>query len=240
MNECLNPALIEDGDLMAYVDGEADPWVGKHIESCPACLRQATELGQATQGLLGLIYRASCPEPERLGQYHLKLLSAGEQLTMAAHLRTCLHCRDELSLLVEPEETEEPDSLIMMVWKLFQDAVQVVEGMLMPSPRRRVAGMRARGRKRETQNYAADGVNVILDFQPVGRRRREGMLVGTIQSGLIATGGQAWLFEEGQKPISTEVDALGTFIFEQISPGHYDLALEVEQKAILLREVNVG
>ncbi|MGB0386978.1 MAG: anti-sigma factor family protein [Ardenticatenaceae bacterium] len=234
MNECMNPVLVEDGDLMAYVDGEADPWVREHVESCPACLGQVSELGQVTQGVLGLMYRASCPEPERLGQYHLKLLSAGELLMMDAHLRKCVHCTDDLALLVGPE----PDSLIIMVWKLFKDAVQVVEGALIPSPRRRMLGVR--GRKREIQSYVADGVNVILDFQPVGKRRKEGRLVGTIQSARTASGSQAWLFEEGQKPISTEVDPLGTFIFEQITPGDYDLALEVEQKAILLRELNVG
>jgi len=232
----MNPALIEDGDLMAYVDGEADPWVREHVESCAACLSEATELGQVTQEVLDLMYRAFCPEPERLGQYHLKLLSANEELVMAAHLRKCEHCTEDLLLLVGEDE---PDSLIMMVWEWFKDAAQVVEGVLMPSPRRRAAGMRARGGKRATRNYAADGVHVILDFQPVGRRRREGTLVGTIQSGVTGTGNQAWLFEEGEVPISTEVDALGTFIFDRVRPGNYDLALEMQQKAILLREVDV-
>ena len=237
MNKCMNPALIEAGDLIAYVDGEADALLRQHVASCPACLRRANKLGLATQGVLGMMYRASCPEPERLGQYHLDLLSGSEKLLMAAHLRKCVHCSEELSLLVAEDE---PDSLIMMVWEWFKDAAEVVEGVLMPSPRRRAAGMRARGGKRDAQTYMADGMNVILDFQPVGRRRKEGMLVGTILSKMTETGSQAWLFEEGEVPISTQVDRLGTFIFDRVKPGHYDLALEVEQKAILLREVKIG
>lgn len=236
MNECINPALIEAGDLIAYMDGEADALLHRHVAGCPACLRRASELGQTTQGVLGMMYRASCPEPERLGLHHLDLLSANEKLIMAAHLRKCVHCSEELSLLVAEDE---PDSLLDMVWQWLNDAAEVVEGALMPSPRRRAAGMRARGGKRDAQTYIADGMNVILDFQPVGRRRKEGMLVGTILSDIPETGSQAWLFEEGEVPISTEVDRLGTFIFDRVKPGSYDLALEVQQKAILLREVHV-
>ncbi len=237
MNECINPALIEGGDLIAYVDGEAEPALRAHIDSCPACLQRANELGQVTQGVLGMMYRASCPEPEQLGLHHLKLLSASEELVMAAHLRQCAHCAEDLSLLVVEEE---PDRLITTVWDLFGQVGQVIEGVFMPAPRRRGATRRKRDGKQEVQNYVADEVHVMLDFQPVRRGRKEGMLVGTILSAIPETGGQAWLFEEGEVPISTEIDRLGTFIFERMKPGNYDLALEVEQKAILLREVQVG
>lgn len=234
MNVCINHKQIEEGDLIALLDGEAEPWLHHHVERCAACASKLAQLRHSSKALLGLMYRASCPPPELLGQYHLDLLSASEQLTMAAHVRKCLHCSQELSELA----AEEPDSLIMMVWNVFQDAVQVLEGVLMPSPRRGMVGVR--GRKRQSQNYIAEGVNVLLNFQPVGRRRREGMLIGTIQSSPTAGGGQAWLFCEGEVPISTKVDSLGTFIFDPIRPGNYDLALGVFDTAILLREVNVG
>ena len=237
MNECINPALIEGGDLIAYVDGEADALVRQHVESCPACLRRAGELGQVTQGVLGMMYRASCPEPEQLGLHHLKLLSASEELVMAAHLRKCVHCTEELALLAIEEE---PDGLITMVWDLFGQVGQVIEGVFMPAPRRRGAVRRKHSRKQDPQHYIADEIQLMLDFQPGRRGRREGKLVGTILSAIPETGSQAWLFADGEVPIATEIDRLGTFIFDRIKPDSYDLALEIEQKAILLREVQVS
>lgn len=237
MNSCIDPRLIKEGDLIAYVDGEAEGWLREHVDCCPTCASKVTQLRKASQGLLEHIYRASCPEPERWGQYHFNFLSSQEELVMAAHLRTCLHCTQELQTLTTLFPLEPEDSLIEMVKRLFQDTVKVIETSLMPSRRLRPARVRKRARQRDTQTYHADGLNVLLDFQPLTREKESGRLLGSVLLNEIGRDSQAWLFEEGKRPFSTPIDDRGTFIFEKIRHGHYDLALEMEKQAILLREV---
>jgi hypothetical protein len=34
---CIDPTAISEGDLIRYVDGEAEPAIGDHVRWCPAC-----------------------------------------------------------------------------------------------------------------------------------------------------------------------------------------------------------
>jgi anti-sigma factor RsiW len=43
---CIDPTAIREGDLVAYVDGEAEEAVVRHFHQCPACAREAEVLRQ--------------------------------------------------------------------------------------------------------------------------------------------------------------------------------------------------
>jgi len=100
---CINPTEINEGDLMAYVDGTADQAVIEHVRRCPACARQAQELARLQATLTARLYRASCPTPDQLITYQRGELRGSEKLTVAQHLRQCPHCARELAALAHEE-----------------------------------------------------------------------------------------------------------------------------------------
>ncbi len=232
MNRCIDPALIKEGDLTAFVEGVADGQVRDHVGRCPACADKVARLRQTGQALLALAYRASCPAPEVLGQYLLDLLPPDERLRVAAHARACRHCNRELD-----ELEKEKDSLAHMVLHVIRGAVRVLEGALVAPPRRAPASVR--GGAAGQYAFCGAGLDVLVGFQATVSRNR-GTLVGAVVQAEAVADGQAWLFQVGERPRSSPVDDLGTFCFEEIVPGEYDLALEVGDEALLLRGVGVG
>ena len=230
MTECIEPGLIKEGDLIAYVDRDADARIRAHIDRCPACKRRVAELRETSLALLTVMYRATCPSGKALVEHHQGLLSAAETLRVAAHVRSCPHCSRELA-----EIPKEQDSLVTMVLTTIQKAARVIEASLTIHPQSRLADVRGADRI-EQRSYHADDLDVVIDFQLV-EGGQEGAIVGAVVQAEAVTGGRAWLFQDGEKPTSTPVDELGSFVFEGVVPGKHDVALEMGDQALLLREV---
>lgn len=82
-------------------------------------------------------------------------------------------------------------------------------------------------------------MDVLVGLQSAAPASGTRTLVGSVVQAEAVSGGRVWLFQEGKKPISSPVDHLGTFTFEALPPGEYDLVLEVGRKALLMRGVVV-
>jgi anti-sigma factor RsiW len=229
MTECIDPTQIEEGDLIAYVDGEAEERVVEHIARCPACAEKVKQLRNTSRALLDRFYRSDCPAPEVLGQYMLGLLTPEEKLRVAAHLRGCPLCSRELETL------EREERLGQKLVDALRGVVEVVEAVLVPQPRLRPAAIRGQGERQFA--YQAEGVEVLLGFQPSARGTRRGTLLGAVVESGTAPSDVAWIFPAGESPSQVEIDALGGFAFEDITPGEYDLVLVIGERGILLREV---
>jgi hypothetical protein len=191
------------------------------------------QLRETSRALLALMYRAHCPSPEVLGQYQLNLLSPAEKLKVAAHVRACPHCTRELQALEMPE-----DELIHRVCRVLHGVRDIIEAALVASPLPSPAGVRGRAGQRYA--FRGGGLDVLIGFEPAARPSAPGLLTGAVLQADRIAEAQAWLFQEGDNPRATKVDALGTFTFEKVKPGAYDLALTVGEDALLLREVIVG
>jgi anti-sigma factor RsiW len=238
MTECIDPAAIKEGDLMAYLEGEATERVQAHIERCPACAAEVVRLRNTYQGLLRELYRTDCPAPEVLGQHKMKLLSPAQQLEIAAHVRDCPHCTRELEELTRAEERE--DRLVQVVLQVLQDVAQTVEATMVSRGRRQPVGVRGAETDSAPLHFHSDEVDVLIGFQPTTLPTETRTLLGAVVQAEVVSGCRAWLFQEGEAPVSSPVDRLGTFTFVALSPGEYDLALEVGRKALLMRNVIVA
>jgi anti-sigma factor RsiW len=217
---------------LAYLEGEADRQVRDHVARCPACADKVARLRETGQALLTLMYRADCPAPEVLGQYQLDLLSPAEQLQVAAHARACPHCTRELAELAAGD-----DGLVQAIWQTLRNVTQVVETTLIVSPRPQPAGVR--GGRTARCAFRGAGIDVLVGFRPTAQGDGPGTLLGSVVQTDAAPDSQMWLFCEGQAPVSSPVDDLGTFVFEAVTPGEYDLVLETGERALLMREVFV-
>ena len=96
---CVSPPEPEDTLILAYLDGEADLDVQAHLERCPHCRQRAAQLAALHGRLAAGLYRAVCPTPHELGEYHLGLLPPGQAAAIAQHLADCPHCTQEMAHL---------------------------------------------------------------------------------------------------------------------------------------------
>src|SRR5258706_10886523 len=98
---CIFPPELEDYQLLAYLDGEADHITTLHLERCEYCRGKAHKLARFQDSLTSRLYRVTCPSTLELGEYYFKMLPASQMLVLAQHVRECSHCANEVAHLME-------------------------------------------------------------------------------------------------------------------------------------------
>jgi hypothetical protein len=238
--DCVNPAEIKEGDLMAYVDGEAGKGVAEHIHRCPACGQRVEELATLQATLSTRLYRQACPAPEQLIAYHQSGLEGGAALVVGQHLRQCPHCARELADLARQERSG------LLEW--LQAAVKVVEAVLATpqAPAGEVAGVRAgpRGIRPTPQVYRAGEVELILSQHTSPTQPRQPDLSGLVHAGgqvpETIGGARVELYRGGGLIAITQVSPRGHFFFDALEAADYDLSLVWAEREIRLKGVRVG
>lgn len=233
MESCTAPQEIREGDLLAYALGEASQSIQSHIRSCPACLAKADQLRKIARTLGKLMYRCDCPEAIILGQYQMDLLPSQEKLKVALHLRNCPNCTREIALLQETST-----GLLDAILRIFNRAVKVTEAALVRPLGFQV--LQSRGAESIRLAYHSENMDILIGIQPSTHGRQEALLLGgVVQSGQVE-GRQVWLLRDDQITTSTVVDQQGTFEFENILPGTYNLVMDANDQVVLIKEVIVG
>lgn len=178
------------------------------------------------------LYRRSCPAPEQLSLYQFGLLSPDEKLIIARHVRQCPHCQRELTELARFEESP---SLL----ERLRQAKNLIEAQFIPSPRWQAVGLRGRGHP--PQRFRAEELDIHLSQQP-GYRHGRWMLLGRLEPRMQpppAVGGTTiWLIRD-EETWEAVVAADGTFAFEELMSGRYDMALEWKDQTVIVRGVQV-
>jgi anti-sigma factor RsiW len=228
--KCIDPSEIAEGDLMAYLAGDASAAVSAHIQNCPACTEQVEQLRVVDGRLLARFYRQACPEAEVLADFALNRLSAPDKLRVAAHVRDCPHCSEEAAS-VRGLVDEEPPSLLERLREMLALALvaQPVAPTAMP-----VRGKGWQGR------FEVDDFVITLSAQAgtlTGRvRRRDGPAEADHS-------GEAWLLVEGltdEDIAHCEVDGQGRFQIATRGDGVFSLLLQVGEQNIALDKVSVA
>jgi hypothetical protein len=225
---CIDPEAVQEGDFVAFLEGEANERVRDHLRLCPACSERLTQISQTNRHMFSLLYRASCPTPEVLGQYQMDLLTPAEKLVVAAHMRNCSLCTSELT-----QFQASGDPLINRIMDTIQQAVHILVAVRIDNFQ--TSGVR--GESGPQRLYRAGGLDILIGFQPDAPGRKTGTLAGSIVQAEEVTGGNAWLFQDDQEPKCSQVDTSGSFVFEHMAPSETNLALSVNDQVIILREV---
>ena len=194
--------------------------------------RLELEEGAFEDLLRAILYRYSCPPPERLALYQLNLLSAKERIVIARHVRECPHCARELLELARAERQ------LSFIEKLRQ-AAQVFEAVPVSVPV--VQGVPARGLVPTLTRFSVGELQLHLGLQPGthrGVRTLIGRLVHPDPSRLPVPGSEVWLMR-GDEAWATPLEYGGVFAFEGVEPGEYDVGLEWEDRLVVIRGVSV-
>ena len=208
--KCVTSPALDDTQIISYVEGEADDKTVAHIRKCKYCAERARQATLLQQRMRTRLYRSTCPSSMELGNYHLGLLPDPEKMVIAQHVRQCPHCRRETAelekFLAEPDV--QPD-LWTATKVLF---ARLVDGGAMP------AFGALRGESKGPLTFEADGVVITLDVSPGSNSHMSilGQLAADDQDEW--TGAKVEL-QQADSLLTTSLDDLGAFRFEEIRPG---------------------
>lgn len=239
--QCINPMDIQEGDLLAYVHGDAAPRVAEHVARCIYCAEQVEQLRMVDQRLFAAFYRDACPSPEVLADYALRRLPAPEQLRVAAHVRQCPACTAEIASVADLTG-DAPPSLLERLRDALVTALVIhpVRQALTPA---RGAGWQSRferGLLSVTVSSQARGLT-----GRVRRRAMSGAPAGDVATpeGDATLEGEAWLIipeAQADEDVSrSSIDAHGRFHFGDIATGTYTLLLRVGEHHLAIQTVQV-
>lgn len=247
---CVSPPQPDDTRIWSYLDGEADLDIRAHIEQCPHCRQRALQLAALQERLLVGLYRAVCPTPDELGEYHLGVLPTDQASAVTRHLAECSHCAREIAqlqaFLADLSPAQEPASAPGPLEQV-RDRVRTLIAQLsntgsafgtigVPGLRPAMAGIR--GQEQMAYCYQAGGIEVVINHQPdyeqPGCRAVLGLVIGLESTGVVAT-----LWQRDQQIATSQVDDLDTFYLPGVAPGIYELLFTGPEIEVLIEDFKI-
>ncbi len=246
----LLPAL-DDLDLIAAIDGEADADVMAHLRVCQYCAARAHAFAEL-QGLLRKqFYRMFCPTSDALVAFQQGMLEGGQRAEIAAHVVDCPHCSRELQLLRQITGESSSGRAPPSLWNLMNIAKsnggaaagklrQVQAELLTPAPTSLAEAYGAlRGPSHTTQYaYHAENLQITLGVRRVAQRADRRVVVGvlTLDDDLPEGMNQATaiLCHQNTLVSTAELDELGNFVLDDLAPGTYRLSLRLPDREIII------
>jgi hypothetical protein len=218
---CVFPPELDDGQLLAYLDGEADHQIATHVAQCPYCREKASQLSHWHNQLAAKLFRVSCPSSIELGDYQFGLVSTTQAVAIARHVSECPHCRRELAQLRDYLRGE----LALPFEAGPMERIKVLVARLVTGPDRASTLAGIRGEATGPITWEADGVLIVLDIQPAadGRAKILGQVAADDQDDW--TGAQVELRQAGELQATATVDDLGAFRCEAVSPGPAEILI---------------
>lgn len=223
---CIFPPELEDKKLLAYLDDAVDQETKLHLKQCQYCLEKAKNLARLHNRLTAQLYRITCPPSLELGEYHLRLLPASQMLVVAQHLRECPHCVREVEQLqsylsdeLAPNEAAGLlDGIKVLVARLVGGSIG--DRSSMPSA---VVALRGEGKGPIT--FEANGLVIILDVQATLKGRVSVLGQVAVDDQDLWTGALVELRQANMPPITTLLDDLGVFRFEEARIGSTEIII---------------
>jgi len=210
--KCITSPALDDTQIIRYVEGEADNVIVAHIKECPYCAERANRLALMQNRLRARYYRSTCPSSMELGDYHLDLLPKPQELVIAQHVRECPRCRREIAELEEFLAPDGPPDVLQTAKVLF---AQLIGG---GAEFGSAAFGALRGESKGPLTFEADGIVITLDVNPgpTGQMSILGQVAADNQDQW--TGASVELQQADILPLTTSLDDLGAFRFEEVRP----------------------
>jgi hypothetical protein len=211
---------IQDSDLLAYLEGTADPIIRELVEHSDAYQKRIRELTNQQRVLKTQLYRRSCPSTDQLDEYFLGTISKQNKHEIDEHLQKCPYCTREL---VQYEVFLDKSKLAPS----WVDRIKIVVAQLLDNQQFNSfqPALAVRGSEVEPIIYEGEGILVALNIQDdvahPGRKSVVGFIVG-MEEELI----QAHLWQGGQHHSIATVSDSGNFSIDSLLPGTYELIVK--------------
>lgn len=231
---CILPPELDEVELIAYLEGDAEQQVVEHLEQCTHCLARAAQLDSQQQRLRYLLYRVDCPSPTELAEFTLDLIQEGNRSAITEHLQGCPHCTQELEQLQAYLQANRRDfggEQTKSVRVLLADLIS----------RRKADQSQAipvtpalRGQESTTRIYRTEAHQLALRFEPDPDTAEAVQLVGYVPA-LEPGQWSASVFLGDELISSRPVDENGNFTVGGLQVGvSYELVLSGEDVVIVV------
>jgi hypothetical protein len=240
-NTCLFPPQLDDEQLLDYLDERnVHQETAHHLEKCPFCRDRAKALERFQKRLGARLYRATCPSPMELGEFHLRMLGASQMLIIGQHLRGCPHCAREVSQLEDfLGELTLPITGLERMKVLVAELVSGKGWGGQPSGFPSASGLAGlRGNGEEPFVYQADDIQIIIEVQDDTEQPGLKMALGLV-TGLKSNGFMIETYQDGKLVTTTFIDGIGNFLLTHLSPGLYDFVLLGPDTEIRIQSLTV-
>lgn len=248
---CVSSSELNDSELLAYLDGEANDQVVAHLEQCQHCRERASHLAHLQDRLTARLYRITCPSPEELGEYHLGMMPSDRAEAVTQHLAECPHCTREVAQLRDYLAELAPDRELGPLERVkdqVEERVRVLVARLVsggpgssPSGQPALAPAHAgiRGEEGGLYLYQADDVQIAIEIQDDAKRPGRKAILG-LTMGPESSEGLAFLWRAERRIAVVPVDELGNFVIPDLTPGSYELFLGGPEVEIHIQELQIG
>lgn len=185
--------------------------------------------------LTAILYRAFCPEPSELGEYHFELSPPDRAAFINDHLRECPHCRRELQQLKNFLQDVSPD---LEFSPIEQFKIWVAEKLPGLSDASRPLAFGLRGESPSQIFYHAGDAQLTIEIQDdpdaPGKKVILGLVLGIDPADL-----RIRCFQSGVLVSDNPVDELGNFILTGLEPGEYDFLLQNKGLEIQIQSLSI-
>lgn len=178
--------------------------------------------------LIRKLYRVECPDPHVLGEYCLGLL--GDRPEVAAHVRDCRLCQEEIAALDGVLGVRETPSVRVLLAHWIP-SLRVAE----PAP-----AFALRGEPRmTTATYRAEEFTVTVSVHEDPKGPDVRIVSGVVTPVDVSHGGRALLTGPAHTA-QTQVDTAGQFAFDGVPVGQYTLELQLGDTTVQVSPLEVA
>lgn len=235
---CIAPNEIEEGDLLAYLEGHASATVVAHIARCPACAAEVAALRSAATRLIAALDRAACPDLDDLLLYQADMLPCDRRQWLHRHIQDCAHCQQELAQLAVPPNAP---TLTPVVERMAQTGRRILTGLLQPAAP--ALALAFRGHASRQYTYQAGDYQLILAVlpPPVDEDvwQLEGQLIGYDAASFAGTAITVSVQQAGMVVMQDTLDEFGFFAGDRLAAGTYTLQIDLPDTQILIEDFSI-
>jgi len=231
---------LQEGDLLAYVEGVAPADVARRIEQSPELLAEAANL----QAMDALLYTALDPfdalTTDDLLLYQAGLLNPEEKQQIEQQLAAHPEMQEMLNALALPPEDPTPSAGSALHERLRQTGRQILEALRLPAPQQ--PALAVRGGEQRNYVYQAGGYQIILALTPPvlheNIRQLEGQIIAEDEQQIPANAA-VHMLRDGMPVAGDAVDEFGFFAFDRLGPGSYTIQIDLAATSIVIDHVPV-
>ncbi|MCA9972825.1 MAG: hypothetical protein KC425_21560 [Anaerolineales bacterium] len=238
---CSEPTRIDETDLLAYLAGEADADVRRHVETCTACQARAAALQAADMTLWQTAVRLDCPDLDTLLRIEAGLMPAA---AWQPHIAACPHCQEVLQALAAAVTDTAVSPATQDTWsEKLHDGLRtagrrLLEALPRPVPRAQLA---FRGDETREWLYEVEAFQIVITVAEAVRGAGAWQITGQVlEAGVPVSDSLAvQLREQARVVAACSAEAFGLFELSDIPAGTYRLELEMAAAQLIVSDLIV-
>ncbi len=230
---------IQEGDLLAYLEGAASEATARRIEQSPELLAEVAALRLTDAGISGALDPDEAVSTDDLLLYQAGLLSPAEAQQVEQHLAEQPALRALLAALELPDEAADP-AAPTLAERLRAAGRRILEAVPLTLPQQPATALR--GQEQRSYVYQAGAYQIVLALTPPLIEEAIWQIEGQISPAdeqPVPTGGLVQARRADEIVASDNIDEAGFFALDRLGPGDYSIQIDLTEASVLL-EIKLG